>query len=551
MVFCPQCGTRMADEANFCLNCGENLAKWRTSSGFVKEQAGDAPAPAARHDAHAPRATSAPPASAHDAPSRSGTLTAQSAPTKQLNGLLAEGRAAADAGKLETAHAVFQSAIGLDEDSEDAWYGLGVVYGRMGRQLDALSAFNRLTEAHPGLAAAHDAKGTALAHLGRLSEAIDAFDESIRLDPMVASPRLEKGITLMRSEDLKGAAACFEAVLEIEPRNLEALVAKGEVLGRLNDQAGALHAFDQALAASPLSGPAWRKKGDLLLKMGHAADARRCLDRAVQIDPSDFDAIIRRGDATRQAGDPSGAIDSYEKAAALRPSRAEPHVRKGLLFFALSQYPAARDCFAKARELEPGLQIAAVNHAVALYRCREFAAAKAAAESALMRWPGQVDLARVMAASERKMQVGRAQGEVRPVQPPGSDHTVEDIFLIYRDGRLIAHQTRRLRADMDNQLLSGMLTAIQSFIQEAFREGDEGQLNEMAFGKSLILIERGRLVSVAVVIRGMQPVGARAELSFAVENIEQKYRSQLEDWDGEAHSLRDIADTVHRVLEVL
>ena len=46
-------------------------------------------------------------------------------------------------------------------------------------------------------------------------------------------------------------------------------------------------------------------------------------------------------------------------------------------------------------------------------------------------------------------------------------------------------------------------------------------------------------------------VGARAELSFAVENIEAKYRLQLEEWDGEAHSLRGIADTVHRVLEVL
>lgn len=546
----------MADEANFCLNCGENLAKWRTGSGFVKEQSGaedhapgrgrvatveDRPARAKQHRDEPPHG---------HAPAVAAVVKAQGQ-SRQVQALISEARAAADSGKLDAAHASFQAALGMDPDSQEAWYGLGVVYGRMGNQLEALGAFNRLIEANPGLAAAHDAKGTALAHLGRLAEAVAAFDEAIRIDPLSASPRLEKGFTLMRSEDAQAARACFEQVLNIEPRNFDALMGRGDALARLNDNAGALHALDEALAVSPLSGSAWRKKGDLLLKMGHAVDARRCLDRAVQIDPSDFEALIRRGDATRQAGDPSGAVDSYEKAASLRPTRADPHVRKGLLYFSLNQFPAARECFAKARELEPDLQVAAVNYAVALYRCREFAAAKAASEAALMRWPGQVDLARVLAAAERKITVGRAAGEVRPAQPPGAEHTVEDMFLIYRDGRLIAHQTRRLRADMDNQLLSGMLTAIQSFIQEAFREGDEGELNEMAFGRNQILIERGRLVSLAVVIRGVPPVGARAELSFAVENIEQKFRTKLEEWDGEASSLRGISDTVRRVLEVL
>ncbi len=543
----------MADEANFCLNCGENLTKWRTSSGFVKEtgpRSGEGP-PGRDSARGEERQARSPSERGGPSDSSQGTMVRQTAPVRQLNTLLAEARAAAEAGNLEAAAQSFRNALALDADGEEAWYGLGVVYGRLGRQLDALSAFNRLSETNPRLAAAFDGKGTALAHLGRLSEAVAAFDEAIHIDPTLASPRLEKGIALLRSEDLKGALSCFDAVLELEPGNPNALLQRGDALVRLNDNSGALHSIDKALEAAPLNGPAWRKKGDLLLKMGHPADARRCFDRALQIDADDFESLVRRGDATRAAGDPAGALDSYERATALRPARAEPHVRKGLLFFSLSQFPAARDCFARARVLEPDHQVAAVNHAVALYRCREFAAAKAAAESALMRWPGQVDLARVLAASERKISVGQEPSAGRLVQPPGAGHTVEDIFLIYRDGRLIAHQTRRLRADMDNQLLSGMLTAIQSFIQEAFRDGEEGQLNEMAFGKNQILIERGRLISLAVVIRGLPPVGARAELSFAVESIEQKYRAPLEDWDGESKSLRGVADTVRRVLEVL
>jgi OOP family OmpA-OmpF porin len=125
------------------------------------------------------------------------------------------------------------------------------------------------------------------------------------------------------------------------------------------------------------------------------------------------------------------------------------------------------------------------------------------------------------------------------------------MFVIYRDGRLVAHQTRRLRAQMDNQLLSGMLTAIQSFIEEAFLEGDEGRLDQMSFGKNLIMIERGQWISLAVVIHGVPPVGARAELKFAVEKIEQKYAAILSTWAGDSESVRGVGEVTRRLLEVL
>src|SRR5439155_988995 len=53
-----------------------------------------------------------------------------------------------------------------------------------------------------------------------------------------------------------------------------------------------------------------------------------------------------------------------------------------------------------------------------------------------------------------------------PAKPPAvtvskeSDAIVEDVFLLnHRDGVLIKHETRRLRPDVDTDILSGMLTA--------------------------------------------------------------------------------------------
>ena len=59
---------------------------------------------------------------------------------------------------------------------------------------------------------------------------------------------------------------------------------------------------------------------------------------------------------------------------------------------------------------------------------------------------------------------------------------IDEVFLMYRDGRLIKHFTRRLKPDVDQDILSGMLTAVQEFVKDTFR-GEEGELDQMKFGR--------------------------------------------------------------------
>src|SRR6266540_557606 len=148
----------MPDESNFCLNCGENLAKYHASSGFVREPAGETTGGTAKGAAGAP-------AVEVDVTGASTSVTRATTVPTQVRAHLSKARLAADGGKLQDAAEHFQDAIELDPVSADAWYGLGVIYGRLGRQLEALAAFNRLVEVSPRLAAAWDAKGTALAAL--------------------------------------------------------------------------------------------------------------------------------------------------------------------------------------------------------------------------------------------------------------------------------------------------------------------------------------------------------------------------------------------------
>jgi len=126
---------------------------------------------------------------------------------------------------------------------------------------------------------------------------------------------------------------------------------------------------------------------------------------------------------------------------------------------------------------------------------------------------------------------GRASARrVAAAAPRG--FAIDDIFLMYNDGRLIQHTTRRLRADMDVDIFTSMLTALQGFVKESVGRDSGGELGSMEYGGNKVLLEKGKYVVVAVVITGGEPAGFRDDMRAAVRNIEGELGAVLSDWDG-------------------
>ncbi|MEM4729369.1 MAG: PQQ-binding-like beta-propeller repeat protein [Thermoplasmata archaeon] len=139
---------------------------------------------------------------------------------------------------------------------------------------------------------------------------------------------------------------------------------------------------------------------------------------------------------------------------------------------------------------------------------------------------------------------GRAQERARIIIGP----MIEDVFLMYRDGRLITHNTRRLRPDVDGDILSGMLTAVTAFVKESFREAETEELNELRYGKTKILIERGEYICLAVVVSGVASPKMRDKMRETVRQISQTYADVLENWDGSVSKLKDINQMIERLI---
>jgi hypothetical protein len=117
---------------------------------------------------------------------------------------------------------------------------------------------------------------------------------------------------------------------------------------------------------------------------------------------------------------------------------------------------------------------------------------------------------------------------------------IDEVFFMYNDGRLIKHFTRRLKPDMDEDILSSMLVAVQDFVKDSFRD-QEGILDEMKFGRFQVILGRGKHIILATVILGEEVEPFRPQIAKCVEDIEEKYGDVLEDWDGEMASVRGAA----------
>ncbi|MEW5760049.1 MAG: putative Ig domain-containing protein [Candidatus Thermoplasmatota archaeon] len=115
---------------------------------------------------------------------------------------------------------------------------------------------------------------------------------------------------------------------------------------------------------------------------------------------------------------------------------------------------------------------------------------------------------------------------------------IDDIFLTYKDGRLIYHTTRKLRPEADSQVIASMLTAVQEFVKDSFSRG--APLDGMKYEDSNIIIESGYHVALAVVLSGPEPAGLREEVKEAVKNIETEYARLLPQWDGDIDRLRGV-----------
>ncbi|MBV7339069.1 hypothetical protein KFU94_64805 [Chloroflexi bacterium TSY] len=120
---------------------------------------------------------------------------------------------------------------------------------------------------------------------------------------------------------------------------------------------------------------------------------------------------------------------------------------------------------------------------------------------------------------------------------------IQEIFLIHQEtGILLAHYeigaSSESEVDPDSEIIGGMLTAIQDFVQDAFGRDDDrraegDQLGEVRYGSQHIMIEPAQQVYIAIVTTGVKPRGFRERMREYVYAIEREHSDHLRDFEGD------------------
>lgn len=182
-----------------------------------------------------------------------------------------------------------------------------------GRALPHLQAYTRLQPENP---LAHYNLGVAYSGLGRDTDAIGAFEQAVRLEPRNLQAHNNLGVLWQRQGRLDEAAREFKASARLEPSSVQAQYNLGAVLNELQRYDEAVPPLESALLLQPDLTPALQQLAVALMGLseryaaaGDRPRARAAAERALQVarqaGDADLAAEIARHLDRYRAGLPS------------------------------------------------------------------------------------------------------------------------------------------------------------------------------------------------------------------------------------------------------
>lgn len=110
---------------------------------------------------------------------------------------------------------------------------------------------------------------------------------------------------------------------------------------------------------------------------------------------------------------------------------------------------------------------------------------------------------------------------------------VQDMFVIHRESGLLIHHESQAQLLADADLVSGMLSAIRSYVHDSFGADAEGSLDAISYGAMRILIEEGSAAVLAVVIQGFEPMQFQALMRDQLAALHNSHGDALRNFAGD------------------
>jgi hypothetical protein len=135
------------------------------------------------------------------------------------------------------------------------------------------------------------------------------------------------------------------------------------------------------------------------------------------------------------------------------------------------------------------------------------------------------------------------------------NYKIEEIFCIYDNGTLLSHTSMKKSMHVaDEYVVSGMLTAIINFTQDAFTEEEKNKkawgIKEIQMNEKNILVDRGSHVILATVFSGKSGKILYSKSRKTLGKIENTYQNDLKIWTGNLNRFTGLKGIINQMMPI-
>jgi hypothetical protein len=127
------------------------------------------------------------------------------------------------------------------------------------------------------------------------------------------------------------------------------------------------------------------------------------------------------------------------------------------------------------------------------------------------------------------------------------DYSIDEIFIMTKEGLLVAHFTKEGSLVVDEDIITGMLAAIQMFIIEAFNNHNV-KLRQIFLNEFDVVISAGEYISICAIVSGPKAMDVRGQVDRFVRDAERTYGDKFKEWKGNLRDMRGLQTMILRLI---
>ena len=180
-----------------------------------------------------------------------GSLSGCSSPEEKAAAHLANAEAFLEKNDPEKARIEFRSALQLNQNLPEAWYGLARIHEQRREWNKAYNILTRIRDSNPRYMNGRILLANILLAANRIDEALEDARDIVELAPDDARAHAIMGAVQFRLGDLEAARQSVEKALLLDPKSEDATLVKARILVAEEKYSEALDVLDKILAATP------------------------------------------------------------------------------------------------------------------------------------------------------------------------------------------------------------------------------------------------------------------------------------------------------------